>query len=399
MPSLHIYDPRERALVTAADRLFGVAAAVARPFRSRRRRPAPRRILLLRLERIGDLLMALPAMADVRAHAPDAEIDLIVGGWNARLASAMPAVTRVETLDARWLARDEGGLGLRSLLASARRWRGRRYDLAINFEPDVRSNLLLVASGAAWTAGYRSGGGGALLDCALDYDTRAHTTDNARRLVAATFGSAPAVPSGRPGLVLPESARAQAEGRLVGARGPLVGIHVSGGRAIKQWEPDRFAEVARRLIHTVGATIVLTGSPADRSLVESVRRSLPEASVIDVSGDLDLLAVGAILERLDLLVTGDTGPMHLAAAVATPIVAVFGPSDPVRYAPCGPHDRVVRVDLPCSPCNRIRRPPARCVGHTPDCLDLVSADRVFTAAMSVLDRSRRDTVRTGHATA
>ena len=68
--------------------------------------------------------------------------------------------------------------------------------------------------------------------------------------------------------------------------------------------------------------------------------------------------------------------MHLAVAVGTPVVAVFGPSDPARYAPRGPLDRVVRVDLPCSPCNRIRLPPARCVGHTPDCLAFVTADSV-----------------------
>jgi ADP-heptose:LPS heptosyltransferase len=81
--------------------------------------------------------------------------------------------------------------------------------------------------------------------------------------------------------------------------------------------------------------------------------------------------------------------MHLAAAVGTPVVAVFGPSDPVRYGPRGPHDQIVRMDLPCSPCNRIRLPPERCVGHTPDCLVFVSADRVLTAALSVLESSTR----------
>jgi ADP-heptose:LPS heptosyltransferase len=166
-------------------------------------------------------------------------------------------------------------------------------------------------------------------------------------------------------------------------------VHVSGGRAIKQWEPDRFAAVARRLAAEAGATIVLTGSAADRPLVDQVKRVLPPASVIDTAADLDLLTVAAVLERLDLLVTGDTGPMHLAVAVGTPVVAVFGPSEPARYAPRGPDDRIVRVDLPCSPCNRIRRPPARCVGHTPDCLASVSTDSVFAAAMSVLDAVAR----------
>jgi len=388
MSPLHIYDRRERTLVTTADRVLALGAAIARPFRRRRAPIAPRRILLLRLERIGDLLMVLPAIADVQALAPDAQIDLVVGSWNADLARSIDPVRRVQALDAAWLAREGQGLSLQSLIRAARHWHSVRYDLAINFEPDVRSNLLLAASGAAWTVGYRSGGGGALLDVALDYDTRAHTTDNARRLVSTTFGRTPPAETA-PTLIVPSEAHDNASRLLGDATGPLVGIHVSGGRPIKQWEPGRFADVAHRLIETTGATIVLSGSAGDRALVDSMKQALPADTIIDVAGHLDLLTLAAILERLDLLITGDTGPMHLAAAVGTPIVAVFGPSDPARYAPRGPLDHVVRVDLPCSPCNRIRLPPARCVGHTPDCLASISAGSVFAAAMSVLDETGR----------
>jgi ADP-heptose:LPS heptosyltransferase len=98
-----------------------------------------------------------------------------------------------------------------------------------------------------------------------------------------------------------------------------------------------------------------------------------------VSGEADLLMAAAVIQRLDLLVIGDTGPMHLANAVGTPIVAIFGPSDPRRYAPRGVRDTLIRVDLPCSPCNRIRRPPGRCVGHTPDCLAGVEVSQVLAA--------------------
>ena len=405
MGPLQIYDRRERALVTAADRLLALGVALVQPLRRRRAPVAPRRILLLRLERIGDLLMALPAIADVQALAPQAEIDLVVGSWNATLARAVAPVRRVHTLDAAWLARGGHGLGMYSLLRAARGWRRERYDLAINFEPDARSNLLAASSGAAWTVGYRSGGGGALLDLALDYDAGAHTTDNARRLVAAALGGHDAAGAPQrcgthadgptevaPVLTIPAAAHASAARLLGDVEGPLVGIHVSGGRAIKQWPPDRFAEVGRRLIDEAGATLVLTGSRDDRPLVDTVKRELPPERTIDVAGDIDLLALGAILDRLDVLLTGDTGPMHLAHSVATPIVAVFGPSDPVRYAPRGALDRVVRVDLPCSPCNRIRLPPARCTGHTPDCLASVSAHTVFSAVMSVLAATRRGPV-------
>jgi heptosyltransferase-2 len=384
---LQIPDPRERALVRTADAALSVATTLVKPFTRRESAAEPQRILLLRLERIGDLVMALEAIRDVRSLAPGARIDLVVGSWNAELAQAVPSVDRVETLDAYWLAREGEGVGMNALMRTAWGWRGRGYDLAINFEPDVRSNLVAAAAGAAKTAGWASGGGAPVLDVALDYDSSAHTTANARRLVQQVFGRT-APESTRPLLVVSGRASAAAAALLRPAAGrALVGVHISGGRAIKQWPPERFAQVAARLADERGAAIVATGGPGDRALVSGLQTALAPRLVIDASEAEGLLGSAALLARLDVLVTGDTGPMHLASAVGTPVVAVFGPSDPARYAPRGRLDRVIRIDLPCSPCNRIRRPPARCVGHTPDCLAGITSDAVFDAASSVLDLS------------
>ncbi|MEO5895890.1 MAG: glycosyltransferase family 9 protein [Vicinamibacterales bacterium] len=385
MADLQVYDARERVLVSAADTLLTIGAAATSPFRRRTKPSAPRQILLLRLERIGDLVMTLPAIAAVRALALSAHVDLVGGSWNAQLAAALPSVDAVETLDAQWLARDGGGRGVAHMLKHAARWRRKHYDLAINFEPDVRSNLLIAASGATWAAGYRSGGGGALLDEALDYDPAAHTTDNAKRLVETVFGTA-APAQITPLIEIPEEQRQRARALLRSVRRPLVAMQVSGGRPVKQWDPARFGDVARRLVAGRGAAILLTGSAADRPLIDQVTRLLPAGSAIDATGEADLLTLGALLDEAELLITGDTGPMHIAAAVGTPIVAVFGASDPRRYAPRGALDRVVRVDLPCAPCNRIRLPPARCTGIIPDCLALISPDRVLDAAIQIIDQ-------------
>lgn len=385
--ALQIYDRRERALVTAGDAVLTTLTAVARPFRRRHRPDTPARILLLRLERIGDLLMALPAIADVRAAAPGAHIDLVVGSWNADIARTIAGVDRVQTLDAPWLTRGAAGASSAHLFRTAASWRRERYDLAINFEPDVRTNLLLALSKAKWRAGYGSGGGGAVLDQALEYLPAGHTTDNARRLVAQVFGRE--VPASLPArsLDVPETTRREAVALLAGARRPRVAMHVAGGRQIKQWPVERFVSVARSLVDREGATIVLTAGPGDEAMVNEARAALPIDRVIDISG-AGLLTVAAVLERCDLMITGDTGPMHLAAAVGLPILAVFGPSDPARYAPRGAHDRVVRMDLPCAPCNRIRLPPARCTGRVPDCLALLTEDRVLDAAVELLRQCR-----------
>jgi ADP-heptose:LPS heptosyltransferase len=393
MAGLRIYDRRERRLVAAADALLS-PIALARRFRGgSSARPA--RVLCFRLERIGDLLMTLPALSALRAALPDATIDLVTGSWNRAIAAAVPGIDRVETMDAAWLARGGDAPGVAGLARRAAGWRSRGYDLAINFEPDIRTNLVMAAVGARRTAGFASGGGGAVLDVALDYDPSAHTADNALRLVEAAVG-VHAPPEGGshaiapvPLLEIPDAARAEAAALLRPFDERLkIGVHVSGGRAIKQWPEERFRDVAVALVRDRGASIVLTGTPAERAQLAMVRDALPADRVLDLSESVDLLTVAAVLQQLDLMVTGDTGPMHLAHAVGTPIVAIFGPSDPARYAPRGLRDRIVRIDLPCSPCNRIRLPPARCVGHTPDCLAGVETASVLAAVDDVLDGGR-----------
>ena len=378
---------------------------------------APKRILLLRLERIGDLLMVLDAIAMVRALAPNAAIDLVVGSWNAPLARLVPAVDSVETLDAPWLTRHGRGESWRALISRARAWRAKHYDLAINFEPDIRSNLLLALSGARRRVGYLSGGGGSALTDAIGADPNAHIAENARALVARAFektglkpcateisasitetsasvmadGSSsktsPVAQGFSPVLRIPDDARRKAADLLhsTAAGRPIIGIQPGAGRQIKEWDPARFAEVGSALAKTRGATIVLIGAASDRRALDATRAAWPhEVPLLELPVETDLVVLAAVLERLALFITGDTGPMHLAAAVGTPILAIFGPSLPTRYAPLSPRSRIVRIDIPCSPCNLMRRPPERCVGHVPDCLAGIESAMVLNAANEML---------------
>ena len=386
--NLQIYDARERALVGLAD----LAAAPLTWFRGRPRDETVRRILLLRLERIGDLLMVLDAIRDARAAWPAAEIDLAVGSWNSPLATLIPGINRFEIVDAPWLARDAAGATWPQLIAQARSWRARRYDLVINFEPDVRSNLLAWLSGGRRRAGYWTGGGGAFLTDAAPYNPASHVSINARQLIARVsqqpLDRLPASADVRPRLVPPSDAVDRARTVLGTNARPLIGVHVSGGRPSKQWHVDRFAAVARELARTHGATIVLTGAPADRPLIDLARRALHGVPFVDASGALDLQTLAALLAELDLLITSDTGPMHLGAAMGTAVLALFGPADPRRYGPLARHARVVRVDLWCSPCGRVRLPPERCRGKVPDCMDGIDVESVVSAARDLLTLSR-----------
>src|SRR5262249_6140478 len=151
----------------------------------------------------------------------------------------------------------------------------------------------------------------------------------------------------------------------------------------------RWREVAARLQREFGAAVVLTGTAADRPLAQAVAEGLPSPA-LDLTGRLALMETVSLLGALDLFLSSDTGPMHMACAVGTPSVSVFGPSDARRYfsggtGASGQRHVVVRADLWCAPCNLIRRPPAECLGaEGPECLRLVGVEAVHAEATRLL---------------
>ena len=244
---LDIYEPRERWLVGGADLVLRAGTLAAG---RRRPGPPPRRILLLRLERIGDLLMSLGAISAVRRLAPQAAIDLVVGGWNEPLARLLPSVNRVEVVDASWLSRGAGE-GPAGLARRAWSWRSRRYDLSINFEGDIRSHGLAWLAGATRRVGFGMAGGGPLLTDVVPHDPRRHVAVNLLALVERAFdlrpGALPAPPSETAlvdaRLPLPDAARAAAAACLAQIGGgtvpaSLVAVQAPGGRAISSGRPS-----------------------------------------------------------------------------------------------------------------------------------------------------------------
>jgi ADP-heptose:LPS heptosyltransferase len=251
----------------------------------------------------------------------------------------------------------------------------------------------MALAGARLRAGYGETGGRYLLTHEARWDERRSWYWQNLELVRAILPEAAAASLAPHNFVTGED-RDEAS-RLLREKGidgrPLIGIQPSAGRAIKQWEPAKFAElidlIARNGKH---ATIVLTGAASDRTLVEEVRArcSTPPRVLLGVP----LAAFAAVVERFDVFVTGDTGPMHLSHAVGTPNVAIFGPSDPVRYGPEAESDgaahllrHVVRRPVYCSPCNMIRRPPSECAElPAPDCISGIATTDVYAALSAAL---------------
>jgi hypothetical protein len=215
---LQIANRRERMAVRLADVVLQPLAWLPR------RSPEVRRILLLRLERIGDLLMTIEAIDEVRRTWPHARIDLAVGSWNESIAKLISGLAGVHIVDVPWLSRGERPASWGALVRAAGGWRRLGYDMVINFEPDIRSNFLAWLSGAPVRVGYASGGGGALLTLIGDYDPTQHVSDNARTLVARAAGRVPGPRPPRTGpLLTPTPAQAaRAATVLNAAASPIV---------------------------------------------------------------------------------------------------------------------------------------------------------------------------------
>ncbi|GMR24669.1 MAG: lipopolysaccharide heptosyltransferase II [Acidobacteriota bacterium] len=375
-----IYDPRERVALGAFDFLLRAASPVLglRPRRDGLDVRDVKRILALRLDRLGDFLTTLPALKALRAAAPGAHLELAVGSWNEPIARRLPFVDSVRIVDTPWAA-----WGKQVRFQDARKaLRGDTPDLAIDFQGDVRVLLLMASTRATLRAGYGDTGGGYLLTHRGQWDETKSWYWQNLELVRTLYPDVDNELS-PVNFVTPED-REHAKPLIGTSSRPLIGIHPSAGRAVKQWELEKFAALADEL--SARARVIVTGASADRALVETIAAkatSKPETLV-----GTDLATFAAVVERFDVFVTGDTGPMHLSHAVGTSNVAIFGPSDPVRY---GPSDNdavwrhVVRQAVYCSPCNMIRRPPTECARATaPECIAGISVEQVLAAVADAL---------------
>ena len=159
----------------------------------------------------------------------------------------------------------------------------------------------------------------------------------------------------------------------------FVGLNPGGDRENKRWAPNKFAILGDKLTEEFNAKIILLGGPGEEEIAGQIEKKMRNG-VVNLSGKLDLNELTYITSRFDLLVTGDSGPMHIAAGVKTPLVAIFGPQTPVIAGPYTSEKlcRVIYKDVDCWPCNK-----NRCV-H-PICLDLITPDEVYEKCLELLE--------------
>ncbi|MDP8921511.1 MAG: glycosyltransferase family 9 protein, partial [Chloroflexota bacterium] len=316
------------------------------------------RILLVRPDHLGDALLAGPAGHLLAAALPSAEVDWLVGPWAAEVIRRSGQRGRILTCDFPGFTRRPKSTvwgPYRTLLNEAARLRARRYDIAVILRPDHWWGALLAATaGIPRRIGYASPESAPFLTDALPPPGAIHAvTANLAlaRHAARVLDATSSVPTTAPSFVVADEERAWARDILSGIMSPgepLIAAHPGSGADVKNWLPERWTAVARQLGARIGAQLVLTGGPAEAALVERIAAGLaPRPPTL--AGQTTLGQLAALFERCALVLGGDSGPLHLAAAVGTPTVRVYGPTSRDIFGPWGAPaiHAAIQANLPC----------------------------------------------------
>ena len=362
------------------------------PFRSVSRRNEPfsvaGKILLIRLDHLGDLLMTTPAISAIKSSFPQSTLHLLGGPSALALAPGLPQIKKTFTFSVPWY---DGGraqlFSVRQYVCLIRKLRQEKYDAVIDFRGDIRILVLFaLLSGAPVRVGYSRLGGESLLTHSVPFDTSAHFVVGNLSLIQTLTWSARIEADPQPSIIPTREDRAYIQ-RLLESMGERqnsrwVVIHPTTipHWQLKRWPPERFATLADELIHHEGIRIIFTGTEMDAPALDLIIANM-KAPALNLARKTSLLGLAALLAGCALFVSGDTGPMHLAAAVGAPLVAIFGPTESARSGPYGQAHRirVLQHPIPCRrPCY-VSRCPAE---HR--CMREISVTEVLWACRELL---------------
>lgn len=317
-------------------------------------------ILIVKTSAIGDVTHTLPALHALRAQYPDARITWLVEEAAADLIIGHRALDRVLVSRRKsWVRRLKKGpqrfAAFKEMVAFIRELRDTEYDLLIDFQGLLKSGLLVGLARARRKVGF--GKGMEHAECSYIFlneripavSMDIHAVDRELMLLKAIGIECREVVFDLP---IGEEVRRAVADQLarhgVDAARPLVAVNPRATWPTKLWDNSKFAQLADQLLEQ-GWAVVFTGSSSDRAAIETIF-SLMRNRAANLAGITTLKGLAALYERCRLVISTDTGPMHIAAAVDTPVIALFGPTAPWRTGPYGKKHAVVRLDKDCSPC-------------------------------------------------
>jgi ADP-heptose:LPS heptosyltransferase len=368
-----------RSLMLLLAWLIGRPGATLAARKARTRPVETMRILLVRPDHLGDLVMVTPILNALKEQVPQAEITMLVGPWSREVVARHPALQHIETCVFPGFQRAaQNPLAPYMLLFKlAGELRRKRYDLAVNLRPDFWwGAALLYLAGIPRRIGYAIEPGRPFLTHSQPFSEQEHASLSNLRLASAALQSVQRAPLAEP--LSPERyplrfeptdeerawIKAWLESEGIGAEVPLIVIHPGTGGAVKLWRAEGWARSADWLVEEKQllpppTRIVLTGTPKERPLLEEIAGKMMLAVPILIS-ELSVGQLAALLGRAELVLGVDNGPLHLAVAQDTLTLALFGPTDVHIFGPWGNAERHAVIlarercpGCPMIPCGRL----------------------------------------------
>ncbi len=341
--------------------------------------PAPVNILIVKLSAIGDVIHTLPALNAIRRYYPQARITWLVEEAAAGLLNGHPSLDRVLVSRRKQWLKGLAGPGrvrhARRVIAFFRELRDTRYDMILDFQAALKGSLLIALARGRRKIGFGKG---------LEHQERSYLFLNEKvpavdmEIHALTRGlvllEKIGIPTSRITYNLPVSDRDRdeinqmLEAAGIGRRAKLVVINPVAQWKTKLWDNAKFAVLADLLLERYDVSVIFSGGPGDGPVIAAITAKMRHTA-LNLAGQTSLMGLAAIYERAALLVSTDTGPMHLGAAVGISVVALFGPTAPWRTGPFGEGHRIVRTNCKCAPCFQ-----RHC--ETVHCMEGITVDQV-----------------------
>jgi heptosyltransferase-1 len=334
-----------------------------------------RRIVLVKPSALGDVVQSLPVLAALRARFPDARISWVVNVAYAPLLQPLSILDEVIPFDRVASTRTLAG-GAKYFWTLMRSLRERRFDFAIDLQGLIRSGALTLATGAHRRWGLRSAREGSRFayNYVLDDTIGSPAAVDRYWRVAEALGVAGL--DKRFPLEISEAERGEARALLAGLPKPWIAVQPGARWETKRWPASAFATAMQLTIDRVGGSAIILGSRDETTIADETASRL-RTPLKSLAGKTTLRILAAVLQQCDALVTNDTGPMHLAAAVGTPTASVFTCTSPRRAGPFGVGHRIVQTKVDCresylKTCQRM------------SCMTDVAPDQVVTALVRIL---------------
>ena len=354
---------------------------------------------------IGDMILLTPALRELKEKFPDCKMSMLLLPLVRELMERNPYLDEIIVYDKR-----DTQKGFRQMRDMASFIKSKQFDTAIILHPNsVKSAVLAYMAGIPERIGFKLTGNGFFLTTKVNRRRDIHEVERYLDIITPVAGTnlndklefwgieqsdeefandvlkSPLPPFSKGGVRTSAFSRGMVkfppfERGIKGDLKLVVGLNVSTTWKTKQWDVKRFARLAEMMYNELGVISVLTGGKSDVQLGEKIMELAKDSEyLLNLTGRTTLWQLGAIIKHCDLYITCDSGPMHISAALNTPTITLFGPTDPVRHRPYGEGHTVIKKDMKCSPCYE-----RECKNRNFACMEAIQVEDVMDSIRSVL---------------